>query len=291
LTATRPLSRNRDGQVLLDTKRIKEESALPYADHDGIHIHYEVEGTGPPLVLQHGFTGNLKRWHQFGYVEALKPNYRVILIDARGHGESDKPHDAAAYALPLRVGDVLAVLDSLNLDKAHYWGYSMGGWIGFGMAKYAHERVHSLIIGGAHPYELRLPASSRLDGSDPDAFVAALFGRLNVNAAALPPGLREELFANDFRALAAAQQDRTSLEDVLPTMTMPCCLYASDADPLYPKAQECVQRIPHATFFTLQGLDHSAAFRAAGLALPRVTEFLQGVTEATQQSPKAMRVL
>src|SRR5712692_6567229 len=57
----------------------------------------------------------------------------------------------------------------------------MGGWIGFGMAKYAPERVHSLIIGGAHPYEQRLPASSRLDGSDPDAFVAALFGRLVLN--------------------------------------------------------------------------------------------------------------
>jgi pimeloyl-ACP methyl ester carboxylesterase len=258
---------------------------MPYANHNGIHIHYEVEGTGRPLVLQHGFTGNLKRWYQFGYVEALKPNYRVILVDARGHGASDKPHDAAAYALSLRVGDVVAVLDSLNLDKAHYWGYSMGGWIGFGMAKYAPERVHSLIIGGAHPYEQRLPASSRLDGSDPDAFVAALFGRLGVNAGTIPPGLREELFANDFRALAAAQQDRSSLEDVLPMMTMPCCLYASDADPLYPKARECVQRIPHATFFSLQGLDHSAAFRDAGLTLPHVTGFLKRVTKATKEQP------
>lgn len=59
---------------------------MPYADHQGTRIHYEVEGDGPPLVLQHGFTGNLKRWYSFGYVAALKSNYRLILVDARGHG-------------------------------------------------------------------------------------------------------------------------------------------------------------------------------------------------------------
>jgi len=150
------------------------------------------------------------------------------------------------------------------------------------MAKYAPERVRSLIIGGAHPYEERLPASSRLDGSDPDAFVAALLGRLGVNAAAMPPAARKELLDNDFRAVAAAQQDRPSLEDILPTMTMPSCLYASDGDPRYPKVRECAQRIPHASFFGLQGLDHGAAFREAGLVLPHVTKFLQVVDDATK---------
>ena len=73
-----------------------------------------------PLVLQHGFIGNLKRWYSFGYVDALKADYQLILVDARGHGASDKPHNSAAYALPLRVGDVLAVLDALKLDKVRY---------------------------------------------------------------------------------------------------------------------------------------------------------------------------
>jgi pimeloyl-ACP methyl ester carboxylesterase len=150
----------------------------------------------------------------------------------------------------------------------------MGGWIGFGMAKYAAQRVHSLVIGGAHPYEQRVPASSRLDGSDPEAFLAALFGRLQVNPEAIPPAIREELLANDFRALAAAQQDRPSLEDILPTMTMPCCLYVGDADPLYPKVWECAQRIPQATSFVMPNLDHGAAFRESGLALPHVIRFL-----------------
>jgi pimeloyl-ACP methyl ester carboxylesterase len=50
--------------------------------------------------------------------------------------------------LELRVRDVVIVLDHLHINKAHYFGYSMGGWIGFGIAKYAPERFHSLIIGG-----------------------------------------------------------------------------------------------------------------------------------------------
>ena len=256
---------------------------MPYADHQGTRIHYQVEGDGPALVLQHGFTGNLKRWYSLGYVGALKSNYQLILMDARGHGESDKPHDPAAYALTLRVGDVVAVLDTLRIVKAHYWGYSMGGWIGFGMAKYAPPRVHSLVIGGAHPYELRLPASRQLDGSDPEAFLAALFERLGIDAATIPPAVREELLENDFRALAAAQQDRPSLENTLTTMTMPCCLYAGDADPLYPKVQQCAQQIPGAISFGMAGLDHAAAFREAGLALPHVIKFLHTVTQAARK--------
>src|SRR5262249_20415281 len=166
---------------------------MPYVNHSGVRIHYELEGTGAPLVLQHGFTQSLKGWYACGYVDALKAHFRLLLIDARGHGESDKPHDPAAYALSLRVGSVVAVLDALALDRAHYWGYSMGGGIGFGMAKYAPERLRSLVIGGAHPYENKVPAASRLDGSDPDAFLAALFGRLGVDGATIPPGIRQEL--------------------------------------------------------------------------------------------------
>jgi pimeloyl-ACP methyl ester carboxylesterase len=91
-------------------------------------------------------------WYEAGYVEALRPDYRLILIDARGHGSSDKPHDPDAYVLNRRAADVVAVLDALDIAKALFWGYSMGGWIGFGIAKYAAERVHALVIGGQHPH-------------------------------------------------------------------------------------------------------------------------------------------
>lgn len=107
---------------------------MPYAENQGVRIHYRVEGAGPPLLLQHGFAGSLEAWREFGYVAALRHDYQCILLDARGHGSSDKPHNPSAYDLPSRVGDIVAVLDALRLPKAHFFGYSMGGWIGFGLA-------------------------------------------------------------------------------------------------------------------------------------------------------------
>lgn len=250
---------------------------MSYVTHQGIRIHYQVEGEGPPLLLQHGFTQSLQSWHRAGYVNALQSHYRLILVDARGHGASDKPHDPAAYALPLHVGDIVAVLDALNLRVAPFWGYSMGGWIGFGMARYAPERAQALIIGGQHPYGRRLSAASRPDGADPQAFVAAFLGRLGGDLTALSSERREELFANDFHALAAAQQDRPSLADILPTMTMPCLLYVGEADGPFPQLQTCITHMPNATLVSFPGLNHGETFRRADVVLPHVTRFLHAV--------------
>jgi len=93
---------------------------MPYAENSGVKIHYHVEGDGPPLVLQHGLTSSLKNWYAYGFVEELQKDYRLILVDARGHGRSDKPHDPKDYDLKLRVNDVLAVMDELGVGKAHY---------------------------------------------------------------------------------------------------------------------------------------------------------------------------
>ena len=87
---------------------LRSEDSMPYACNGSVRIHYQVEGRGPALVLQHGFTESLVDWYEAGYVDALKPDYRLVLIDARGHGASDKPHDPDAYLLGERVADVVA---------------------------------------------------------------------------------------------------------------------------------------------------------------------------------------
>jgi len=70
---------------------------MPYANNRGVQIRYEVEGAGPPLILQHGFTCSIEDWYEGGYVAVLKADHRLVLVDARGHGGSDKPRDSAAY--------------------------------------------------------------------------------------------------------------------------------------------------------------------------------------------------
>lgn len=66
---------------------------MPYANNQGVQIYYQVTGNGSPLVLQHGFSASIADWYIFGYVEKLHNNHRLILVDARGHGASDKLHD------------------------------------------------------------------------------------------------------------------------------------------------------------------------------------------------------
>jgi pimeloyl-ACP methyl ester carboxylesterase len=147
----------------------------------------------------------------------------------------------------------------------------MGGWIGFGMAKHAADRVRALIIGGAHPYADSAEAFRGVDGTDPDAFIAALEKFAGTRAT---PEIRERILRNDLQALVAAMHDRDSLGDVLPTMTMPCFLFVGEADPRFPNVQECVKSMPNATFVSIPDLNHSQANMRSDLVLPHVTQFL-----------------
>ena len=120
---------------------------MPFAHNNGVRIFYRVVGDGSPLVLHHGLGGTHEEWSRTGYVKALNGKYRLILMDARGHGKSDKPHAPKKHGMEYMVGDVVAVLDDLGIKKAHFWGYSMGGRVALAAGKYAPDRFIAQIIG------------------------------------------------------------------------------------------------------------------------------------------------
>jgi pimeloyl-ACP methyl ester carboxylesterase len=249
---------------------------MPYVRNDGVAIHYMTEGQGRPLVLQHGTTGSWEDWAEFGYTQGLRDSYRLVLVDARGHGASDKPHDPNAYDLALRSGDVVSVLDDLGIRQAHYFGYSLGGWIGFGLARYAPERVSSLILGGTHAYAEDMQPFRDVMPRDIHAFMASME---KIYGAALSPALRERLRSNDLEALSIMTQDRPSLAGILPSIIVPCLLFAGEADPRFEKARECARSIPNATFFSLPGRDHVGTLVSSSEVLPHVKEFLAASSE------------
>jgi len=249
---------------------------VPYANNQGVRIHYEVEGDGQPLVLLHGGLGSLQAWYEMSYVESLKKDYRLILIDARGYGASDKPHNPEAYEMELLVADIVAVLNDLNISKSHFLGYSMAGWIGFGIAKHAPERFHSLIIGGAHPYlpdQKETDASIQLFKKGKDAVIEAM----EKAGMKMTPERRARLATNDYEAIAAlfsAKHWRLSFEDILPTMSMPCLVFAGEADSEYAGASKCVKNMPNATFISFPGLSHFEVMPQKHLVLPHINKFL-----------------
>ena len=103
-----------------------------------------------PVLCVHGFASSCRdNWVETGWVRALTTaGYRVIGVDQRGHGRSDKPHDPRAYSMSAFVGDLVAVLDTYLIDNVRYLGYSLGARVGWQLAVDAPEHVGRAVLGG-----------------------------------------------------------------------------------------------------------------------------------------------
>jgi len=261
---------------------------MPYANNNGVKIHYEVEGSGPPLILQHGFSDSLESWYDLGYVEALKRNYGLILVDARGHGESDKPHDTGYYRPEITASDYVKILDDLNIQKVHYWGYSMGVQYFLScIVEYASSRICSVIMGGGIPYELKQTKTEEdethkfshpmLDMVEkgPEAWVALI----EQGGVKLPDKTRACWLRNDLKALLASQRAAWEWQrrDSLPRIDVPCLVYVGEADGSFRKANEAVKVMSESTFISIPGLNHIQGYLRSDLVLPHVKKFLAEV--------------
>ncbi len=121
---------------------------MPYFDNEGIKIYYEIEGEGPPVIMIHGFAANIQgNWKDSNWVDVLKEDYQLILVDCRGHGKSDKPKDADQYGEKIN-DDIVKLLDHLSIKKANFFGYSMGARITTDILIENQELFISAIIGG-----------------------------------------------------------------------------------------------------------------------------------------------
>lgn len=119
-----------------------------FVENGGVKLHYSIDGEGEPVLLIHGYTVSTDmNWRIPGTIKALEDKYKVISIDNRGHGRSDKPEDPAQYGATM-VEDAVKLLDHLKIEKAHVVGYSMGGLITMKLLATHPDRVKSAVIGG-----------------------------------------------------------------------------------------------------------------------------------------------
>jgi len=246
---------------------------MPFAHSAGRRIHYEINGNGPDLLLHHGFTSSSQAWRFFGFTEVLQQHYRVIVPDALGHGLSDKPHDSSAYTLQQRAADVVAVLDDLQIKQVHFFGYSLGGWVGYGLVRHARHRLRSLILGAAHPYaDNSWDAFKGIDGSDAAAFITAFESVLNER---ISDEVRMLVRANDLQALAAAaQQPRLDMAELLAQIDLPCLMFCGDADARHAAVTRATAQLTQGQFVSLPGVTHFGGLMQSKLVLPPVLEFL-----------------
>ncbi|MGQ0742317.1 MAG: alpha/beta fold hydrolase [Alphaproteobacteria bacterium] len=121
-----------------------------FVSNGGVCIAYETLGEGAPVLLVHGFASNREiNWRKPGWYEWLtRAGRRVIAMDNRGHGESDKPHDIQFYDEGLMAGDALAVLNALKISSCDMVGYSMGAYLLIRLMHDHPARVARAVLGG-----------------------------------------------------------------------------------------------------------------------------------------------
>ena len=223
-------------------------------ESDGVRLHYELHGNegGRPIVLVHGFASHYRlNWVGTRWQETLTgAGFRVIGLDCRGHGHSDKPHDPAAYAARVMADDVRNLLDHLGVERADYLGFSMGARIGLQFVLDHPGRVTKAVLAGLGTKGAidEAPAIARaMRGDPPENSVARSFYKF-------ASGHK----GNDLEALACCivglerDVDRSRLREI----TVPILVVIGDRDELVSGAHDLVEQIPSSHLVTVPGRDH-----------------------------------
>ena len=244
---------------------------MPFATngHDSSRVYFEDDGgPGSPVAVLGGFLDPIELVRNAPIAQALQrlaDEFRLVFIDHRGHGRSDKPHEANAYAMPLRVADVLAVLDELDIAQAHFVGISWGGRLCFGLGHHAPERVRSLVIIGQQPYAIDPEGPlARVVGealaASKEQGIEALVQAFENIAGRYPDAVRAAYLACDAAAMRAAWEAAMAegpVSEDLGAWQSRCliCVAADDVD-FFDQARRAAGEIPNAEFVSIEGTDH-----------------------------------
>lgn len=225
-------------------------------DSDGVELAYMNVGDGSPVLLIHGFASNsMNTWTTTGWVDALSNSgYRVIALDCRGHGNSEKLHDPNAYSMDLMADDARRLLDHLELDQAHVFGYSMGARVSLLLGAVERDRIRTVTMGaiGGNMRD-RMLSRGHLEGNQVrDGADRVLMKTLkSFQELARSSG-------SDFRALAAClRAARGPLsQELLQSVLAPSLIVSGTKDILSGSATDLATHIPGASAYEINGCDH-----------------------------------
>lgn len=253
-------------------QRIRSDS---FVTPDSVRIRYLVQGSGTPVVLIHGFALSAElNWAVPGAMDSLAGSFMVIAPDLRGHGQSAKPHDPAVYGMRF-VDDVVALLDHLQIRRAHLAGYSLGATIALRVAAAHPDRVHAVVLGGGGWLPPGVPPPPFLGQWLADLDRAAR-GEMAVSDALrrsdmpdIPPAVKAALDRNDAAALAAALRSMGALalpEADVRAVGLPTLAVVGERDPARAAVDALAKLLPRLSVTIIDGADHAAAMAHPRLA-------------------------
>jgi pimeloyl-ACP methyl ester carboxylesterase len=277
---------------------------MRYADINGIRIAYGVRGSGPPLVLIMGYRLSSLAW-PLDFIEALAVRFTVVIFDNRGTGASDKP--TIGYEISNMARDVRGVMDHLEIQRANFLGYSMGGAIAQEFVRQFPDRVLGMVLcatmcGGARaiyasPSVVRV--MRELDGLKPEEIARQIWrvtyspGYLETHRERAEDQMRREiaaptpLHAADLQFQAFAEFDCSK---ALPNIQAPTLVLTGDLDQLIsPRNSKIIASlIPGATLIVIPGCGHRMMWEATEQCVGFVIEFLARVHEGRRENVEAV---
>jgi pimeloyl-ACP methyl ester carboxylesterase len=232
---------------------------MPSFHHGDVEIAYLDEGEGDPIVLVHGFASSKNvNWVYPTWVSELKKNgRRVIALDNRGHGDSSKLYDSEQYHIGIMAGDVLALMDHLNIARADIMGYSMGGRMTAFLGYSQPQRLRSAILGGI--------GMGLIEGGGPGENVATALEAASLEDVTDPVGRTFRAFADqtrsDRRALAACLRGSRRLmsRDEAAGIKVPVLIAVGTVDEIAGSAAALGKIIPGAEVLDIPNRDHMRA--------------------------------
>ena len=235
---------------------------MPNAHLNGIDIEYQDGGSGPPVLLSHGYAATGRMWD--GQREALGNRYRMISWDMRGHGATSSPNDPAQYSHGLTVEDMRALLGHLGVGRAVIGGLSLGGTMSLAFYRAHPELTRALVICDSGPgfrnEKAREDWNQRAQKRAADLEtrgLAVLEGRSAETQQALRHHKSAQGLAHAARGMLA-QRD-SSVIDTLAEIRVPTLVIVGDQDtPFIAACEYMAKKIPGAQLEVIKGAGHSS---------------------------------
>jgi pimeloyl-ACP methyl ester carboxylesterase len=231
---------------------------LAVFDSGGVKINYDVGGSGNPVFFVHGFASNYRvNWENTGWFKTcIAHGRRVVALDLRGHGKSEKPLSPPDYHPGIMGGDIIRLMDHLGIAAADLIGYSMGAWICSHLMISFPKRVNAVVLGGIGDNLLVFSdRSERIAGAlttpFPDAITEPFLKTLRQFS---------ELLGNDARALAACT--RGVYAPGIPEFSQaerPVLLITGELDEVAGQPNRLAELIPGAEMKIVPACDHLTA--------------------------------
>jgi pimeloyl-ACP methyl ester carboxylesterase len=258
---------------------------MPMLDRDGVKIHYQVHGSGPTLLLTHGYSSTSTMWN--GQIDALSKNYKLVLWDMRGHGQSDYPEDPAAYSEALTIADMAALLDEIGATSAIVGGLSLGGYMSLAFYRSHPERVRALLIIDTGPGFKKDDARDAWNKRAHDT--GDRFEREGLAVLQSLSRERSSVSHRDASGLARAargmltQRDASVMES-LPTITVPALvIVGADDTPFLAASDYMAAKIPGAKKMIIPAAGHAVNIDQPQAFVEAVLPFLDGLPRSSER--------